>query len=224
MDSNVDKVYDLKIKRTMQNLIKNNMQAYCCDNSEQARELFKKLVKPGDTISHGGSETIKELGIRNIIANGDYNYLNRGKPGLSQEEIERIYRETYSADVYVTSANAVTERGELYNVDGNSNRVSAILYGPKSVIVFVGENKLVRNIDEAVSRVKALAAPANTIRLSCETPCGKTGECVSLSKGGSYICDGCYSPSRICCNYVVSAYQRHKDRIKVVIVRGNLGY
>ncbi len=224
MDGNLANVIDLRIKRTMDGLTKNNMEAYCCENAEEARELFKRLVKAGDTVTHGGSVTLKQLGITELLSSGEYDYLDRGKPGMTREDIEEVYRKTYSADVFLTSANAVTESGELYNVDGNSNRVSAILYGPKSVLVFVGINKLVRNIDEAVTRVKTTAAPPNTMRLGCDTPCSKTGECISLKKSGASMCDGCGSDARICCNYVVSAKQRHKNRIKVIIVKEELGY
>ena len=117
-----------------------------------------------------------------------------------------------------------TERGELYNVDGNSNRVAAILYGPKSVIVVAGCNKIVPDLAAAVRRVKAKAAPENCTRLSCETFCRKTGECVSLRQESSEMPEGCRSEARICCNYVVSAYQRQQGRIKVVLVGEPLGY
>lgn len=215
---------ELRIKKTMENLEKNNMQAFCCENAQQAVELFKQLVKSGDTITHGGSETIKQLEIIDVLKNGEYNYLDRSKPGLTREQVEEIYRKAYFADVYLTSSNAVTENGELYNVDGNSNRISAILYGPKSVIVFVGYNKIVKNLDEAINRVKTIAAPANTVRLNCETPCSKTGECISLKKSSPYMTDGCSCDQRVCCNYAVSAQQRHKNRIKVIIVKEELGY
>lgn len=224
MDNAIAEVLDIKIKKTLENLKKNNMEPYCCENAEQARKLFKTLVNPGDTVSHGGSETLKQLGITEMLKNGDYNYLDRNRPGITRDEVEEIYRKTYFADVYLTSSNAVTENGELYNVDGNSNRVSAILYGPKSVVVFVGVNKLVRDIDEAITRVKAIAAPANTLRLRCDTPCSKTGECISLKKDKAFLTDGCACEQRICCNYAVSAQQRQKNRIKVVIIKENLGY
>lgn len=217
-------VINLKIQKTMKNLVKNNMEAYCCENSQEALELFKTLVKPGDTITHGGSETLKQVGVVDVLKSGDYNYLDRSYPGLSRDEVEEIYRKAYFADAYVTSSNAVTENGELYNVDGNSNRVSAILYGPKSVIVIVGYNKIVRNLNEAITRVKTLCAPANTVRLSCETPCNKTGECISLKKENPFMADGCGSDQRICCNFTVSAQQRQKNRIKVIIVKEQLGY
>lgn len=214
----------LRAERTIENLIKNNMRAYYCETSEEARELVKTLIKPGDVISNGGSVTLKETGIADIINSDDYNYLDRSRPGITSEEINEIYRKTYSADVYFTSANAVTEGGLLYNVDGNSNRVSAILYGPKSVIVVCGINKIVSTLDEAVTRVKTTAAPPNTLRLNMETYCKNSGECLSLQSENPGICDGCRSESRICCNYVISAYQRVKDRIKVIIIGEELGF
>ena len=150
--------------------------------------------------------------------------LIRSAPGLTREQVEDIYRQTFSADAYFTSTNALTENGELYNVDGNSNRVAAILYGPKSVVVVCGVNKIVKNIDEAIYRVKTKAAPPNTIRLNIDTYCSKQGQCVSLNKENPELCEGCRSEGRICCNYVVCAQQRHINRIKVVIINEELGY
>ena len=115
-------------------------------------------------------------------------------------------------------------RDRLYNVDGNSNRVACIVYGPRQVIMIVGVNKIVKDIDDAIYRVKTVCAPMNTQRLDVKTPCNKTGKCISLSKENPYLCDGCGGDNRICCNYVVSAKQRHKNRIKVIIVNENLGY
>lgn len=211
------------VNKTLESLRKNNMEAYFCENSEKARELVKSLMKKGDTVSHGGSVTLTQTGITEILKNGDYNYLDRSAAG-SREEIEEIYRKTFSADVFLTSANAITENGELYNVDGNSNRVAAILYGPESVIVIAGYNKIVPDINAAVKRVKEIAAPLNTKRLDCDTYCAKENKCVSLNNDNSFICDGCHSEQRICCNYVISAQQRKKNRIKVIIVGEELGY
>ena len=149
------------------------------------------------------------------------------KPGdtiSTREEVEEVYRQTFSADAFFTSTNALTENGELYNVDGNSNRVAAILYGPKSVVVVCGVNKLVRNIGEAIERVKTKAAPPNTVRLGIDTYCAKAGKCVSLNKENPELCEGCHGDGRICCNYVVCAQQRHINRIKVVIINDSFGY
>ena len=175
-------------------------------------------------ISNGGSVTLKQTGIYDIISSADYNYLDRSREGITREEVEEVYRKTFSADAFFTSSNAVTENGELYNVDGNSNRVAAILYGPKSVVVVCGVNKLVKNIDEAVERVKTKAAPPNTVRLGIDTYCAKAGQCVSMNKENPELCEGCHGDGRICCNYVVCAQQRHVNRIKVIIINEELGY
>ena len=213
-----------RIDKTIENLKKNKMEAYYCDTKEEACELVKTLINKGDVISSGGSVTLKETGVYDIITSSDYNYLDRSAPGLTREEVEEVYRKTFSADAFFTSTNALTENGELYNVDGNSNRVAAILYGPKSVIVVCGINKLVKNIDEAAYRVKTIAAPKNTVRLSCDTYCQKEGKCVSLLDDSSEFCHGCHSDGRICCNYVVCAQQRHVNRIKVIIIGEEYGY
>ena len=213
-----------RIDKTIENLKRNRMDAYYCETKDDACELVKKLINKGEVISSGGSVTLKETGVYDIITSSDYNYLDRSAPDLTREQVEEIYRKTFCADTYFTSTNAITENGELYNVDGNSNRVAAILYGPKSVVVVCGYNKLVKNIDEAVKRVKCIAAPKNTVRLNCDTYCAKEGSCVSLNNEDSELCHGCHSDGRICCNYVVCAQQRHVNRIKVIIIGEEYGY
>lgn len=213
-----------RIEKTITNLKRNRMDAYYCETKEEACDLVKTLINKGDVISSGGSVTLKQTGVYDIITSGDYKYLDRSVPGLTREEIEEVYRKTFCADAYFTSSNAVTENGELYNVDGNSNRVAAILYGPKSVVVVCGVNKIVKNIDEAVERVKTMAAPQNTVRLECDTYCAKEGKCVSLNKDNAELCEGCHGDGRICCNYVVCAQQRHVGRIKVIIIGEEYGY
>lgn len=213
------------IETTMENLEKNNMKPYYCETAEEAKKLVLSLINKGDVVTNGGSVTMKEIGVIDAVkSNKDVTYLDRGAEGLSREEVEEIYRKAFSSDVYLMSSNALTVGGVLYNVDGNSNRVAALLYGPKSVVMVCGVNKIVENLDEAVKRVKCVAAPKNTVRLSTGSYCESKGECASLSKEGAFMCDGCSGAGRICCNYVVSAQQRHKDRIKVIIVNESLGY
>lgn len=212
------------IEKTIENLKRNKMAAYYVDTKEQACELVKTLINKDDVISSGGSVTLKETGVYDIITSSDYNYLDRSREGITREEVEEVYRKTFCADAFFTSSNAITENGELYNVDGNSNRVAAILYGPKSVIVVCGYNKIVKNIDEAAKRVKCIAAPKNTVRLNIDTYCSNTGKCVSLNEDNPELCAGCHSDGRICCNYVVCAQQRHPDRIKVIIIGEEYGY
>ena len=213
-----------KVEKVMKNLERNKMKPYFCENREEAQALVKTLIKKGETISCGGSKTLDETGIYQMINSPDYNFLDRSAPGMTRPEVEEVYRQTFRADTFFMSTNALTENGELYNVDGNSNRVACIVYGPRQVVMVVGVNKIVSNINEAVKRVKEQAAPLNTKRLSCKTPCQVTGKCISLNNEDAMICDGCASPQRVCCNYVISAKQRHKDRIKVIIVNENLGF
>lgn len=213
-----------KIETAMRNLEKNNMKAYFVETKADVVPLVRTLINEGDTVSNGGSQSLKETGVMDELKSGRYNYLDRSREGITREEVEEVYRQAYCADAYFASSNAVTESGYLYNVDGNSNRVSAILYGPKSVILVCGYNKIVKDLDEAVKRVKTCAAPPNTVRLSCDTYCAKTGKCVSLAKENAEIADGCHSEGRICCNYVISGQQRHINRIKVIFVGEELGY
>lgn len=211
------------INVTMDSLRKNNMAAYYVDTAAEVVPLVETLLQEGDTVTHGGSESIKESGVIDLLKSGRYHYIDRSTAS-SAEEAEELMRKAYFADAYFASANAITEGGLLYNVDGNSNRVSAILYGPKQVIFVCGFNKIVKDLDEATYRVKKEASPLNTKRLNCDTYCSRAGECLSIGRDASYMCDGCRSQGRICCNYVISAKQRHKDRMKVIIVGEKLGY
>lgn len=213
----------MRIDKVGENLKKNNMEYYYAETKEDVAAIVKGLLKKGDVITHGGSVSMIECGVKELISSPDYSYLDRSK-ATTPEEIKQVYRDAFSADVYITSANAITENGVLYNVDGNSNRIAAIAFGPDSVIVIAGYNKIVSNLEEAELRVKREAAPPNCVRLDCKTYCKETGECVSLSKADRQISDGCSGDGRICCNYLISAQQRHKGRIKVIIVGEELGY
>ena len=223
MDKNIESIILKRINRTAENLKKNNMDFYYAPTKEDVKGIVKNLLKNGDVVTHGGSMTLKQCGITSLLNSGDYKYIDRS--AVDEDKLEQVYRASFSADVYLTSANAITESGVLYNVDGNSNRIAAIAYGPKTVIVVAGYNKIVKDLDEAILRVKRDAAPPNCQRLGNATYCFNPGECVSIKdKAASEMCDGCSSDDRICCNYLVSAFQRHKGRIKVIIVGDTLGY
>lgn len=211
-----------KIEKTMKNLDKNGIKPFYVETKSEVAPLVRSLLTKGETVSNGGSETLKECGIISLLSNGNYDYIDRSK--YEGEAVREAYIKAFGCDTYLCSSNAVTERGELYNVDGNSNRVACIVYGPKKVIMVVGKNKIVPDIDAAVKRVKEKAAPPNCERLNLDSPCAKLGKCVSLTKEAAYMCDGCDVDTRICCNYVVSAKQRHKYRINVIIVNEDLGY
>lgn len=210
MDGCYNEIMSKKLERAMDNLRRNNMEAYYVNTCAEAVELVKGLCPAGQTVSCGGSQTLKECGVLSLLRNGEYKFLDREAPGADADE---IYHKTFSCDTYFMSSNAITETGELYNVDGNSNRVAALLYGPKSVIVLAGYNKVVRNVSAAIQRVREIAAPANACRLKRKTPCTTAGTC----------CD-CKSDERICCNMVISGFQRVTGRIKVVLIGEPLGY
>jgi hypothetical protein len=210
------------IRKTMDNLEKNGIKAFFVETKEEVVPLVKTLVPQGSSVSNGGSVSLAETGVSALLESGIYDFIDRR--GLEGEELRNSYIRAFGCDAYFCSSNAVTENGELYNVDGNSNRVACIVFGPRQVIMVVGVNKIVPDVDAAIKRVKECAAPPNTVRLNLKTPCAATGECISLKDDSSLMCDGCKSPQRICCNYVVTAQQRHKGRIKVIIVNRELGY
>jgi len=213
VDKNLKAVITKQVERTMNNLVKNNMMAFYVENRDEVVDKVAELINEGETVAVGGSITLAETGVLEHLRSGRYNFLDRYKEGLTKEDIEEIYRKSFFADTYLTSSNAITEDGELYNVDGNGNRVAAMIYGPKSVIVVAGINKIVKNADEAVERVRRIAAPANTVRLNKNTPCTKTGYCMD-----------CRTEDRICCSYTIFRQQREKGRIKVILVGESLGY
>lgn len=209
-----------KYSELLEALRNNNMEAYYAHDKDAALKIIKSLIKPGDTIACGGSMTLKQIGVPALLKNGEYKYLDRDAPGLTRADINLIFRKAFFADAYIMSSNAVLRTGELYNVDGNSNRVAALLYGPESVIVAAGRNKIVDNFEQAVDRVRTIAAPLNAQRLNCGTYCTIKGQCIA--KEGTLT--GCNSDARICCSYVLTSRQRNKNRIKVIIIDEDLGF
>lgn len=213
MDNNLEFVIKKKIERTIKNLEKNNMNAYFVKDKSEIEKIIEELTFEGDTVAAGGSMTLFETGVIDFLRKGPYNFIDRNKLGLSKVEIKNIYLKSYSAEAYFSSANAITQDGWIYLVDGTGNRVSAILYGPEKVIIIVGINKIVLNLEEAIQRNKEIAAPANAKRLNRKTPCVKVGYCMD-----------CTNEDRICNEYVLIKRQPKKGRIHVIIVDDNLGY
>ena len=204
---------DARIEKTMKALERNCMKPFYAESREELHSIVRELVKNDKLITAGGSMSLKESGVTDLLLS-EYKeiYVDRSE-GKTPDEVEDILRKAFVSDTFFASTNALTEDGALYNVDGKGNRVSAMIYGPKQVVLVVGVNKIVKDMDEAVRRVELIAAPKNTVRLNCATPCAKTGECAH-----------CRSDSRICCSYVRLEQQRVKDRIKVIIVNEELGY
>ena len=212
MDNNVIWSNELKINRTIESLKKNNMNGYYAKSREELIDIIEGIVKSGSKVC-GGSMTLFETGVIEHLRCGRYEFLDRYKEGLTKEEVIEIYKKAFFADAYFVSSNAVTENGELYNVDGNGNRVAAMLYGPDKVIVICGVNKIVKDVDEAIKRNRECSAPINAKRLNKKTPCTKVGYCMD-----------CNSPERICNEYTLIKRQNNPERIHVIFLNENIGY
>lgn len=213
MNENLKWVNEKKIERTIKNLEKNNMKGYFAKDNEKLLDIIGNIAKEGEVVSVGGSMTLFETNVIDFLRSGRYNFLDRYKENLTEKDLKDIYRKAFSADTYFSSANAITEDGEIFNVDGNGNRVAAILYGPDKVILVVGVNKIVRNLDEAILRNKEVCAPANGKRFNTATPCAKVGYCMD-----------CDSKERICCEYTFIKRQKVSNRIHVIFVNDYLGF
>lgn len=203
----------LVIDRTIKALEKNNMKGYYAVDKKAYFDLLSTLIDDKSIVSLGGSITLFETGTIDWLRKRNIIFLDRYKKGLCEDDIRKIYVQSFDADVYLTSSNAVTETGNLYNVDGRGNRVAAMIYGPKRVVVIIGSNKIVRDDSEAIIRNKRLAAPMNAMRLNRKTPCVSTGYCID-----------CNAPDRICSAYVFLKKQMQQDRIHVIILNEALGY
>lgn len=213
MDNNTNWYMEEKINRTKKSLENNNYEVYVLNSMDDIIPQLSKIIEKGSTVSVGGSMTIIDSNVLNLLRNGDYNFLDRYEEGLKPQDIQRVFRESFFADYYLTSSNAVTENGEMVNLDGNGNRVAAMIYGPRKLIVVIGENKIVKDLNEAYNRVRGYTSPINAKRLSRKTPCTLSG-----------VCMDCSSEERICNHYVVTYRQNIKNRGIVIIVKESLGY
>lgn len=210
MDKNLQKLHKIHIEKTIKALNKNNFNAHFVNSKQALIEILEKEIPQNSMCTVGGSMTLFECGIIDLLKNGDYNYLDRY---AQNADIEDIYRKAFFSDVYLTSTNAVTMDGKLFNIDGRGNRVSPMIFGPKKVIVIAGMNKIVSNLEEAKKRLRKIAAPANCIRLNIQNPCTKTGECMDCNKDIS-----------ICISEVVLNGSRDPNRYSVYILPENYGY
>lgn len=204
--------YEAISKSIISNLKKRNMEGYYCSTKEEAVTKALSFLHDGATVSWGGSMTLDECGIIDALKAGKYNLLDRATAKTS-DEIEKIYRDVFFSDFYFTSTNAITSDGILYNIDGNGNRVAAMIFGPKEVIIVTGMNKVCTDEESAHKRVRNLAAPINTQRLQKNTPCVKTGKCHE-----------CLGSESICAQLVTTRNSRIPGRIKVILVGEELGY
>lgn len=213
MDANTKWYLAKSVERTIAGLEKHNMQGFYVEDTVQLLEKIRELLPQNSLVAVGDSMTLVETGVIAELRSGKYQFLDKYKPGITRLEKDGIYRQTFSADVFLCSTNALTEAGELYNIDGNGSRVAAMLYGPQQVIIVAGVNKIVKDLQAAETRVRNYAAPLDAKRLNKKTPCTVLGCCVD-----------CQSEDRICNDFVVIKRQFNPERIKVILIGGSYGY
>lgn len=208
MDKNLYTRNEKLAQKVIKGLESRNMTGYYAANKEEALQKALELIPEGSTVTMGGAMSAFEIGLVDTLMNGNYDFLDRNK----MEPREALLK-GYDADVFLTSANAMTEDGVMVNIDGNANRVSYIANGPKKVVAIVGMNKICDDVDGAMKRARNVAAPTNAQRFDINTPCKKTGACAN-----------CKSPDTICCQFLVTRYSRHAGRIHVILVNDFLGF
>lgn len=209
MDENIIKRNELLAQKVIKGLESRNMTGYYVATKEEALKKALELIPEGASVTMGGAMSVHEIGLVEAVKNGNYNFIDRDK----YEDKRQAMLDGYDADVFLSSTNAMTDDGVLINIDGNSNRVSAIAQGPRKVIFIVGMNKVCSDVDAAMKRARNVAAPTNAQRFGLTTPCSKIGSCMN-----------CKSPDTICCQILITRYSRHEGRIHVILVNDNLGF
>lgn len=209
MNENIVKRNELLAEKVIKGLESRNMTGYYAKDKEEAVKKALELIPEESTVTMGGGMSVHEIGLVDVLKKGNYSFIDRDE----YEDKRAAMLAAYDADVFLASSNAITEDGVLVNIDGNSNRVSAIAQGPKKVVFIVGMNKVCDDVDGAMKRARNVAAPINAQRFGLQTPCAKTGACLN-----------CKSPDTICCQFLITRFSRHKDRIHVILVNDSLGF
>ena len=196
----------------IKNLKRRHIEGFYCATAEEAVKKVSELIADGSSVTWGGTMTVRDLGIPQYLKDrGTLEVLDRDM-AETPEEKQAIYLKAFSADVYLSSANAISEDGVIVNIDGNGNRVAAITWGPKKVIFVIGLNKVAQNVEAALARARSTASPINAARFDINTPCHTDG-----------VCHNCNSPECIC-NYVHFLRNSPQGRHVVVLVGETLGY
>ena len=204
----------LRAKTIIKGLEKRNMEGVFCETKKDALSKALSYIEEGSSVTWGGSMSIEEIGLMDAVKNGNYKVIDRSV-AKNYEEQREIFSKAVLADYYLMSSNAITLDGELINIDGTGNRVACLTYGPKNVIMIVGMNKVVNDVEDGIKRVRNFASPPNTLRLGLKTPCSMTGRC-----------GDCYGDTCICSQIVVTRRQSAamRGRIEVILVGESLGY
>lgn len=200
---------ELLATKVIKGLKSRNMCGYYAPSKDEALTIALELIDEGNTVTMGGGESVHAIGLPSALKQGPYEFIDRDEI----EDKRAAMLAAYDADVFLSSVNAMTEDGVLVNIDGNANRVSAIAQGPKKVLFIVGMNKVCDDVDGAIKRARNVAAPINVQRFGLNTPCAKTGSCAN-----------CKSADTICCQFLVTRYSRHANRIHVILVNDMLGF
>ena len=199
-------------ERMIKNLKRRNMEAFYCKTSEETIQKVLELIPDGSSITWGGSMTIRDMGLPDALRKkGTYEVLDRDLVEGNEEKVQ-MYVRAFTTDVYLSSANAISEDGVIVNIDGNGNRVAAITWGPKKVIFIIGLNKVAQTVEAALARARSTASPINAARFDIKTPCQVDG-----------VCHNCNSPEGIC-NYVHFLRNSPHGKHTVILVGENLGY
>ena len=209
MNENIFTRNEKLAQKVIKGLSSRNMTGYYASSAEEAKKIALDLIPEGSTVTMGGGMSVHEIGLVDALKNGNYDFLDRDQA----EDKRAAMLAAYDADFFLSSCNAITEDGVLINIDGNANRVSAICQGPKKVLFIVGMNKVCSDVDGAMKRARNVAAPIHAQRFGLDTPCSKTGSCMN-----------CKSPDTICCQFLVTRFSRHADRIHVILVNDTLGF
>ena len=209
MNPNKYKRNELLAEKVIAGLESRNMTGYYAADKEAALKKALEIITEGSSVTMGGCQSAREIGLVDALKEGNYNFIDRD----NYEDKREAMLLAYDADYFLSSANAMTEDGIIINIDGNSNRVSAIAQGPKKVVFIVGMNKICKDVDSAMKRARNIAAPVNAQRFGLSTPCAKTGSCMD-----------CKSPDTICCQFLMTRFSKHADRIHVILVNEELGY
>ncbi len=209
MNENIVKRNGLLSEKVIKGLESRNMSGYYAKDREEALKKALELIDEGSSVTMGGCMSAREIGLVEALKKGNYSFIDRDE----YEDKRKAMLMAYDADVFLASVNAMTEDGILVNIDGNSNRVSAIAQGPRKVVFIVGMNKVCSDVDAAMKRARNVAAPINAQRFGLNTPCSKLGTCMD-----------CKSPDTICCQFLITRFSRHEGRIHVILVGEDLGF
>lgn len=205
------KMYDKSGPKVAEALRRRHFDAYYVSTAAEAAALALSLIPKEHTVSWGGTMTVDQLGLKEKLQASGYTVINRDT-GKTGEEKTALMRQALTCDTFLMSSNAVSSDGQLVNIDGNGNRVAALCFGPKSVIVFAGMNKVAKTLDDAVVRARTVAAPANAQRFALPLPCLANGQCAD-----------CISPDCICADMVITRVSHPVGRVKVILIGDELG-